>query len=79
MVMKMQSLNSIQQTMGDPSFTESISHASEKPVTEGGINIPLFLCILLGGNDQQIEMLLGLFNDVVGYRYKGLVPTDYVM
>ena len=75
----MQSLNSIQQKMGDPSFTESISHASEKRVTEGGINIPIFLCILLGGNDQQIEMLLGLFNDVVGYRYKGLVPTDYVM
>jgi len=38
-----------------------------------------FLCILLGANDEQIQVLLGLFNVVVGYRYKGLLPTDDVM
>jgi hypothetical protein len=34
---------------------------------------------MLVANDLQIQVLLGLFNDAVGYRYKGLLPTDEVM
>jgi len=38
-----------------------------------------FLCTLLGANDLQIQVLLGLLNVAVGYRYKGLLPIDDVM
>jgi hypothetical protein len=37
-----------------------------------------FLCIPLGANDLQIQMLLGLFNYAVGYKCIGLQLADNV-
>jgi len=34
-----------------------------------------FLCTLLGANDQQIQVIMGLFNVAVSYRCKGLQVT----
>jgi hypothetical protein len=82
MIMKMLSLNCIQQTLGDHSVIEWIAQVSSK-ICNWNDNLTrdkcTFLCTLLGANDQQIQVLLGLFNDAVVYRYKGLLPTDDVM